>query len=170
MSALPIRAVLRDTLLLTLAKSQEEKQSLGQCFDLFFQQPEITSPATQDNQPDAQPSEQQTSSSEAAESMSSLGPLAQMLMSQDRNAIAAAVANAANAAGLSDIRFFTQRGIYSSRILDRTRHHAATGRSRRLDCEQSGTSRAACGGDRSAPGKRSRYSFTGAASVWARRE
>lgn len=113
------RAVLRDTLLLTLAKTQEEKQSLGQCFDLFFQQPEIAAPATQNNQPEAQtPEQQQTSSGEAAEAMSSLGPLAQMLMSQDRNAIAAAVANAANAAGLSDIRFFTQRGIYSSRILD----------------------------------------------------
>jgi uncharacterized protein with von Willebrand factor type A (vWA) domain len=110
------RAVLRDTLLLTLAKSQEEKQSLGQCFDLFFQQPEITGPAAQESQPDASP--EQTSSSEAAESMSSLSPLAQMLMSQDRNALAAAVANAASAAGLSDIRFFTQRGIYSSRILN----------------------------------------------------
>ncbi|MEH2512055.1 uncharacterized protein with von Willebrand factor type A (vWA) domain [Nitrobacteraceae bacterium AZCC 1564] len=111
------RAVLRDTLLLTLAKTQEEKQSLGQCFDLFFQQPEIAAPATKDHQPDARPPEQ-TSSSEAAASISSLGPLAQMLMGQDRNAIAAAVSNAANAAGLSDIRFFTQRGIYSSRILD----------------------------------------------------
>src|SRR5471030_3381168 len=34
------RAILRDTLLLTLAKSQEEKQALGECFDLFFSQPE----------------------------------------------------------------------------------------------------------------------------------
>jgi uncharacterized protein len=41
-----------------------------------------------------------------------------MLMSRDRNAIAAALANAANAASLSDIRYFTQRGIFSSRILD----------------------------------------------------
>jgi hypothetical protein len=111
------RAVLRDTLLLTLAKSQEEKQSLGQCFDLFFQQLEIAGSAAQDKQPEAPPAEQ-TSSSEAAASVSSLGPLAQMLMAQDRNAIAAAVSNAANAAGLSDIRFFTQRGIYSSRVLD----------------------------------------------------
>ena len=42
-----------------------------------------------------------------------------MLLSQDRNAIAAAIANAANAASLSDIRYFTQRGIFSGRILDR---------------------------------------------------
>jgi uncharacterized protein with von Willebrand factor type A (vWA) domain len=47
-----------------------------------------------------------------------LGELAQMLMSRDRNAIAAAMANATNAASLSDIRYFTQRGIFSSRILE----------------------------------------------------
>src|SRR3984885_7942890 len=41
-----------------------------------------------------------------------------MLMSQDRNAVAAALANAANAASLSDIRYFTQRGIFSTRILN----------------------------------------------------
>ena len=35
------RGILRDTLLLTLAKSQEEKQALGDCFDLFFSQPEV---------------------------------------------------------------------------------------------------------------------------------
>src|SRR5689334_5728744 len=38
------RAVLRDTFLLTLAKTQDEKKALGACFDLFFNQPE---PATQ---------------------------------------------------------------------------------------------------------------------------
>src|ERR1700730_1339179 len=35
------RAILRDTLLLTLAKSEDEKQALGNCFDLFFSQPEV---------------------------------------------------------------------------------------------------------------------------------
>jgi hypothetical protein len=35
------RGILRDTLLLTLAKSQDEKQALGECFDLFFSQPEV---------------------------------------------------------------------------------------------------------------------------------
>ena len=39
-------------------------------------------------------------------------------MSRDRNAIAAAMAAASNAASLSDIRYFTQRGIFSSRILE----------------------------------------------------
>src|ERR1700690_1714155 len=34
------REILRDTFLLTLAKSEDEKKALGQCFDLFFSQPE----------------------------------------------------------------------------------------------------------------------------------
>ena len=40
------RAILRDTLLLTLAKSQDEKQALGECFDLFFSQPEVKDEAS----------------------------------------------------------------------------------------------------------------------------
>ena len=41
-----------------------------------------------------------------------------MLLSQDRAEISAALANAAAAAGLSGIRYFTQRGLFSSRMLD----------------------------------------------------
>lgn len=116
------RGILRDTLLLTLAKSQDEKQALGECFDLFFSQPEVkdaeTAPedADESTQPDAAAGE--TPSGEAGAPSPELGELAQMLMSRDRNAMAASLANAANAAALSDIRYFTQRGIFSTRILD----------------------------------------------------
>jgi uncharacterized protein with von Willebrand factor type A (vWA) domain len=41
-----------------------------------------------------------------------------MLLSQDRAAISAAVANASSTASLSEIRYFTQRGLFSTRILD----------------------------------------------------
>ena len=112
------RGILRDTFLLTLAKSPEDKQSLSQCFDLFFQQPEIAGPAAQDGESSEQPASQTPQGGDAQSPPSGLGPLAQMLMSQDRNAMAAAMANASAAAGLSEIRFFTQRGIYSSRILE----------------------------------------------------
>jgi uncharacterized protein with von Willebrand factor type A (vWA) domain len=112
------RGILRDTFLLTLAKSPEDKQSLSQCFDLFFQQPEMAGPAAQDGESSEQPASQTPQGGDAQSPPSGLGPLAQMLMSQDRNAMAAAMANASAAAGLSDIRFFTQRGIYSSRILN----------------------------------------------------
>ncbi|MFB6463277.1 vWA domain-containing protein [Bradyrhizobium tunisiense] len=119
------RAILRDSLLLTLAKSQDEKLALGDCFDLFFSQPEPRQdqPEADSDENASQDSDQSPSSGSASEAgegqpPQELGPLAQMLLSQDRNAIAAAIASASGAASLSDIRYSTQRGIFSSRILD----------------------------------------------------
>jgi hypothetical protein len=117
------RSILRDTLLLTLAKSEDEKKSLGACFDLFFSQPEPSQPddAKNDNRAaneNQAPQNQSTQSAGGGQSQY-LGPLAQMLLSQDTSELAAALANAASAAGLSDIRYFTQRGLFSSRILER---------------------------------------------------
>jgi hypothetical protein len=119
------RAILRDALLLTLAKSQDEKLALGDCFDLFFSQPE-----PRQDQPEADTNDEASQGADRSPSSGSasaagedrppegLGPLAQMLLSQDRNAIQAAIASASGAASLSDIRYSTQRGIFSSRILD----------------------------------------------------
>ena len=115
------RGILRDTLLLTLAKSQEEKQALGDCFDLFFSQPEVpeeTAPEDAEDSKGADPPPGENEQGGADTPPPELGDLAQMLMSRDRNAIAAAMAAASNAASLSDIRYFTQRGIFSSRILE----------------------------------------------------
>jgi uncharacterized protein with von Willebrand factor type A (vWA) domain len=136
------RQILRDTFLVTLAKTQEEKRALGDCFDLFFSQPEPP-PSAPDNDnaeesgeaseggpangsggggesPDgADAADRQAAPPTAGGQPSeSLGPLAQMLLRQDRNEIQAAIASAANAASLSDIRYFTQRGIFSGRILE----------------------------------------------------
>jgi uncharacterized protein len=119
------RAILKDTFLLTLAKTQDEKRALDDCFELFFHlpEPENAAPESQSSADDAADAPE-NDAGEAAEDASApstegLGPLAQMLLSQDRNEIAAAMANAASAASLSDIRYFTQRGIFSGRILDR---------------------------------------------------
>jgi hypothetical protein len=117
------RDILRDTLLLTLAKNQDEKRALGETFDLFFSQPEVkdeTAPedAEKDSANTATPDAAAGESGETGAPAPEMGELAQMLMSQDRNAVAAALANAANAASLSDIRYFTQRGIFSTRILN----------------------------------------------------
>jgi uncharacterized protein with von Willebrand factor type A (vWA) domain len=119
------RTILRDTFLLTLAKSQDEKKALGDCFDLFFDQPEPAQAAPDDSDADDSESGSETTESSpdngaggGGDSAQDLGPLAQMLLSQDRNEIAAAIANASSAASLSDIRYFTQRGIFSGRILD----------------------------------------------------
>jgi uncharacterized protein with von Willebrand factor type A (vWA) domain len=116
------RNILRDTLLLTLAKSQDEKQALGECFDLFFSRPEVreeeAAPEDAAESAKAESPAGETPSGDASAQAPELGELAQMLLSRDRNAIAAAMANAANAASLSDIRYFTQRGIFSTRILE----------------------------------------------------
>ena len=104
------RNILRDTFLLTLAKTQDEKKALGECFDLFFSQPEPT-PPTQENEShdesevsESDASGQPAAGSPAGQPTEGLGPLAQMLLSQDRTEIAAALANAASAASLPDIR------------------------------------------------------------------
>src|SRR3569832_882143 len=114
------RVVLRDTLLLTLAKSEDEKKALGACFDLFFAQAQPAQPqdAEHDSQDSAPATSSQPSQGAGGQQGSNLGPLAQMLLSQDRNEIAAAIAYAANATRLSDIRYFTQRGLFSSRMLE----------------------------------------------------
>jgi uncharacterized protein len=118
------RSILRDTFLLTLAKTQDEKKALGECFDLFFDQPEPTPPKQEDESDgESEASEsgasgQPAAGSPAGQPTEGLGPLAQMLLSQDRTEVATALATAASAASLSDIRYFTQRGIFSGRILD----------------------------------------------------
>jgi uncharacterized protein with von Willebrand factor type A (vWA) domain len=118
------RDILRDTFLLTLAKTQDEKRALGDCFDLFFSQPEPPPSPENDNSETSDKADQgEQTAGEAAggaggQPTQGLGPLAQMLLSQDRNQMSAAIANAASAASLSDIRYFTQRGIFSGRILD----------------------------------------------------
>jgi uncharacterized protein with von Willebrand factor type A (vWA) domain len=118
------RGILRDTVLLTLAKTQDEKKALGDCFDLFFSQPE---PSRESPEKSEGADSEETGSSAPSDAAGdaaggdqgeNLGPLAQMLLSQDRNAVSAAIANASAAASLSDIRYFTQRGIFSGRILD----------------------------------------------------
>jgi uncharacterized protein with von Willebrand factor type A (vWA) domain len=117
------RGILRDTLLLTLAKSQDEKQALGACFDLFFSQPEVKDATAPEDAAESAGTGSPASKSPPGDASApapapELGELAQMLLSRDRNAIAAAMASAANASALSDIRYFTQRGIFSTRILD----------------------------------------------------
>jgi uncharacterized protein with von Willebrand factor type A (vWA) domain len=102
------RARLRDTLLLTLAKTEDEKKSLSDCFDIFFAQENF------ENASD----DAEESSAGASEANPELGELAQMLLANDRAGLSTAMAQAADNAGLSDIRIFTQRGIYSRRILE----------------------------------------------------
>ncbi|MBB1092904.1 VWA containing CoxE family protein, partial [Rhodopseudomonas palustris] len=88
------RGVLRDTLLLTLAKSQDEKQALGDCFDLFFSHPEPKSEMDDASGDDANASADPSDATSPASAggapqdgggeTAELGELAQMLLAQDR--------------------------------------------------------------------------------------
>ncbi|MGM4990309.1 vWA domain-containing protein [Tardiphaga sp. 841_E9_N1_2] len=117
------RGILRDALLLTLAKSGDEKAALAACFDTFFTHPDFDAPsaANDDDETGEGASESGTDAAAgtaSAQDSTQLGSLAQMLLAQDRAAIAAALSNASNAAGLTDIRVFTQRGLFASRVLE----------------------------------------------------
>src|ERR1700712_1117022 len=92
------RTVLRDTFLLTLAKTQDEKKALGDCFDLFFDQPEPTPIAPEGGEAEdsedsgsASPESGEGSDASGGDAPQDLGTLAQMLLAQDRNEIAAAI-------------------------------------------------------------------------------
>jgi uncharacterized protein with von Willebrand factor type A (vWA) domain len=115
------KARLRDALLLTIAKTQEEKQALGDVFELFFKNPEPKDQepsAESADQSETQDNDQGAGGDETETDTGQFGQLAQMLMAGDRSAVATAMAAAADRANLSEIRYFTQRGLYSSRILD----------------------------------------------------
>ena len=140
------RRRMRDAMLLTIAKTEEEKKSLAECFDLFFRHDDQLG-ADDEAEDDGQTSdeEQQTDQAQGQDQSEGqgqsqgqgrgqdsatdevpgdrsaqnqdLGSLAQMLLSNDRSALAQAMNAAADAVNLQEIQFFTQRGIYSNRIL-----------------------------------------------------
>ena len=115
------KVALRDALLLTIAKSQEEKAALSEVFDIFFRSPEprdLEDAQSEEQDGAENQSGDDQSEGEGASASEQYGELARMLMSGDRGAVQAAMTAAADAANLSDIRFFTQRGLFSSRILE----------------------------------------------------
>jgi uncharacterized protein len=132
---------------LTIAKTEDEKKALAECFDLFFRHDDQlgadddiegeadSSDQQQDDQAQGQsqdqgegqgqsqgqgrgqePGEDEARADRSAQNQD-LGSLAQMLLANDRAAIAQAMNAAADTVNLQEIQFFTQRGIYANRIL-----------------------------------------------------
>ena len=102
------REVLRDTLSLVLAKTPEEKAALAECFDLYFRRDDLA--GAEEPVPDA-PAPDTAGEGDG-------GGLGRMLLEGDAAALAAAMEEAGEAAGLPNIRFFTQRNLYARRVLD----------------------------------------------------
>jgi len=112
------RALLKQGLGLALAKTPEEKTRFDACFDAFF---DAVADDDQDDAPDGEDGEREDGDGDAdMPGVSAEGiddELARMLLEGDRAEIMAAMEEAAARVGLDQIRFFTQRGLYTQRIL-----------------------------------------------------
>ena len=98
------RQSLHDALAMALAKTPEEKTGFTRIFDKFF-----AFDSFQDRQ-DEEASEQDGQVADSSD-------LAAMLEAGDRAALALAMQEAAVEVGVENIRFFTQRGLYTQRVL-----------------------------------------------------
>ncbi|MEM7252153.1 MAG: VWA domain-containing protein [Pseudomonadota bacterium] len=111
------REILRHALGITLAKSEHEKLQFDECFEQFFRIEDFEGLSATDGDDDANDT---PSPSDELPDGGNLSPdeLAQMLLENNRAALAAAMAAAADQAEVSNIRLFTQRGVFMRRILE----------------------------------------------------
>jgi uncharacterized protein with von Willebrand factor type A (vWA) domain len=108
------RGRLKDTLALVLAKTAAEKQLFDECFELYFKRAGLA-PETEAATDRASPA----NGGAVASGNGGDGSLGQMLLADDRAALAAAMEHAAREVGIENVRFFTQRNLYARRILER---------------------------------------------------
>jgi hypothetical protein len=114
------RQLLKDSLSLVLAKTRDDKEAYSKCFDLFFtseamEKTEIVAQPTLDATPGKEIEKLQNGDPQNEQSSS----LLELLERSDKTALAEAIAIAAQQVQLSNIKIFTQRGIYARRILER---------------------------------------------------
>ena len=103
------RTLLRDALTLSLAKTEEEKRSFEACFDLYFKRETVTAE-------EADPDEALLPLGE--QDAEGISPLSRMALKNDQSALAAAMEQAADAVGATNISLFTQTNMYAWRMLD----------------------------------------------------
>ncbi|MEM9682365.1 MAG: VWA domain-containing protein [Pseudomonadota bacterium] len=96
------RTLLKDALCAALAKTSDEVRRFDNCFDVFFSRNEFQERAESEDQDGAVPDL----------------PLAQLLLRGSGDDLAQAMEQAAVAAGAANIRYATQRGLLTRRILD----------------------------------------------------
>jgi len=101
------REMLKDALCSTLAKSEDEVERFETCFDMFFSRDEFH------DRPD------EAGDFKIEDTPLADLPLAELLYTGTRDELAQALERAAIAAGAANIRYVTQRGLLTRRILDR---------------------------------------------------
>lgn len=108
------RQLFKDALCVALAKTPDEVASFEDCFEMFFAREEF---ADDDAGGDRQPPEGADSDAAFGEELGNV-PLAEMLLDGDGSEMAAALEQAANRVGATEIQYFSQRGYFARRILD----------------------------------------------------
>ncbi|NKB58951.1 MAG: VWA domain-containing protein [Alphaproteobacteria bacterium] len=104
------RTLLKDALCVALAKTEEEVERFDDCFEMFFARDEFR---------DCDDESSMDEISDADSDLIEEQPLAEMLLGGSETEMAQAMEQAANDAGVANIRFSTQRGLFTRRILDR---------------------------------------------------
>lgn len=114
------RPRLKNALSVTLAKTADDKATFNQAFDLYFsgsrlkpQKPEPTKHSKPSSNIDSD--EQLSIDQLLADAVSS--PLSQLLLDENPLKIPAAIARAAGESQLSSMRYFTQKGQFSRRVM-----------------------------------------------------
>jgi len=143
------RTLLKDVLSLSMAKTPEEKAAFDATFERFFAFETLrtatataaaTASAPEASDQDTAPQEEASDNGASGDSAASGGPpggggdgsedidaaagapspsLMDMLRTGDRTALAMAIARAGEQAGIRNIRYVTQRGLYGRRIMER---------------------------------------------------
>jgi len=103
------RTLLRDSLCVALAKSEEEVGKFDECFDKFFTREEFRDRRDEESRLPEDPVDPEL----IADS-----PLAQLLMEGSESDLAQAMERAAGASGAANIRYATQRNLFNRRMLD----------------------------------------------------
>ncbi|MDE0944467.1 MAG: hypothetical protein OSB58_18840, partial [Alphaproteobacteria bacterium] len=122
------RQLFKDALCVALAKTPDEVASFEDCFEMFFQRDEFDDRYDNDNgeggEEDGEDEGERSQPPESAEGDAAFSeqignvPLAEMVLDAEGAELAAAMEQSANAVGATEIRFFSQRGYFTRRILD----------------------------------------------------
>ena len=105
------RNLLKNTLGLVLAKSAQEKEMFEQCFERFFSFKHL--------QESANESANENVNENPVNITQAQSQLGQLLLADDRNELAIAITAAGNAVNLQQINLFTQKGLFTQRIMER---------------------------------------------------
>ncbi len=109
------RELFKDALCATLAKTADEVDRFDHCFETFFQREIPTSSALTENKASAADN---ALAQEALDPNEAGADLANMLLNADAAGLAQALEEAAQRAGVQEIRLATQRSRFTRRVMD----------------------------------------------------